>query len=184
MRQTLNRREVLRLLGGVVAVPMLGPLSAEGLLDLGRAAHARLASHTARSLDPHQQETVARIAELILPETDTPGATTVKVPEFIDLMLAEWYPAAERQRFLSGLTQIDNQSRRVHGGVFLDLRPTEQSAVLTALDGLNGVEGSAEEAFATLKELTVFGYFTSEVVMKEVLRDPVIPGRFDGCIPV
>ena len=62
----MNRREVLHLLGGVAAVPILAPLSPEGLRDLGRAIHARLAARTGRSLDAHQLETVTQIAELIL----------------------------------------------------------------------------------------------------------------------
>jgi gluconate 2-dehydrogenase gamma chain len=180
----MNRREVLRLLGGVAAVPMLAPLPPEGLLDLGRSLHARLARRTGRSLDAHQLETVTNIAELILPETDTPGATSVNVPQFIDLILTEWCPAAERDRFLAGLADIDARGRRIYGGVLLDLRPADQSALLQAFDGVSGPEGSAEDAFATLKQLTIYGYFTSEVVMKRVTRHPVIPGRFDGCIPV
>jgi hypothetical protein len=182
--QTMNRREILRLLGGVAVAPMLAPVTPDGLLDLGRTIHTRLANRTGRSLDAHQLETVAHIAELILPETDTPGAKSVKVPEFIDLMLTESSPTAERDRFLQGLADIDARSRRVYGGVFLDLRAGDQGAMLQALDGAKGAEGSAEEAFATLKDLTIFGYFTSEVVMKQVSRHQVIPGRFDGCVPI
>jgi hypothetical protein len=180
----MNRRELLRLLGGVAVAPMLGPLSPEGLWDLGRTVHTRLAGHTARSLDAHQLKTVTQVAELILPETDTPGATSVKVPEFIDLLITESFPTTERDRFLKGLADIDARSRRIYGGVFLDLRAADQSAMLEALDGAKCAEGSAEEAFATLKDLTIYGYFTSEVVMKDVSHHEVIPGRFDGCIPV
>jgi gluconate 2-dehydrogenase gamma chain len=179
----MNRREVLRLLGGVAVAPMLAPVSPERFWDLGRTIHARLASRAGRSLDAHQLATVNHIAELILPETDTPGAVSVKVPEFIDLMLTEWSPAAERDRFLTGLADIDARSRRFYGGVFLDLRAPDQTAMLQALDGVTGAEGSAEDAFATLKDLTIYGYFTSEVVMKGVTHHEVIPGRFDGCIP-
>jgi hypothetical protein len=180
----MNRRDVLHLLSGIAVAPMLLPSSPEELWELGRVLHARLASRTGRSLDAHQMELVTHIAELILPETDTPGATSVKVPEFIDLMLTEWHPAAERRRFLEGLADIDARSRRDHGGVFLDLRAADRSALLQALDGVKGAEGSAEDAFATVKQLTIYGYFTSEVVMKDVIHYQVIPGRFDGCIPV
>ena len=180
----MNRREVLRVLGGVAVVPMLAPLSPEGLWDLGRSIHVRLAARLGRSLDAHQLETVTHIAELILPETETPGATSARVPEFIDLMLTEWFSATERGRFLQGLAGIDARSRQVYGGVFLDLRAADQSALLQALDGVSGAEGGAEDAFATLKQLTIHGYFTSELVMKDVTRHPVIPGRFDGCIPL
>jgi hypothetical protein len=99
-------------------------------------------------------------------------------------MLTEWYSATERDRFLHGLADIDARGRRRHGDVFLDLRPADQSALLHALDRVKGAEGSAEDAFTTLKQLTIYGYFTSEVVMKDVIHYQVIPGRFDGCIPV
>jgi hypothetical protein len=179
----MNRREVLRLLGGAAVAPLLAPVSPERFWDPGRTIHSRLAGWTARSLDAHQQATVAHIAELILPETDTPGAVSVKVPEFIDLMLTEWSPPAERDRFLTGLADIDARSRQFYGGVFLDLRAPYQTAMLHALDGVTGAEGSAEDAFVTLKDLTIYGYFTSEVVMKDLTHHEVIPGRFDGCIP-
>jgi hypothetical protein len=180
----MHRREVLRLLGKVAVVPMLTPASPEEVWDLGRTIHGRLAGRTGRALDAHQLETVTRIAELILPETDTPGATSVKVPGFIDLMLAEWYPAAERERFLEGLADVDARSRRDYGGVFVDIRAADQGTLLQTLDGVKGAGGSAEDAFATAKELTIFGYFTSEVVMRDVTHHQVIPGRFDGCIPL
>jgi hypothetical protein len=180
----MNRREVLRLLGGVAALPMLTPLSPEGLWELGRATHARLAVRAGRTLDPKQLETVSRIAELILPETDTPGAISVRVPEFIDLILTEWDTAPERKQFLAGLADLDARSRRRSGRFFLDLKGSEQESLLESLDGVKGADGSAEKAFEILKGLTIYGYFTSEVVMKEVTREPVIPGRFDGCIPL
>jgi hypothetical protein len=34
-----------------------------------------------------------------------------------------------------------------------------------------------------MKELTLLGYFTSEVGATKALRYVPIPGRFDGCIP-
>ena len=165
-------------------MPILAPLSPEALWELGRTIHTRLPGSAGRTLDPHQMETVTYIAEMILPETETPGATSVKVPEFIDLMLTEWSPAVERDRFLAGLADLDARSRRTYGGVFLDLRRADQEALLQTLDGVKGTDGSAEQAFETLKQLTIYGYFTSERVMKDVTREPVIPGRFDGCIPL
>jgi hypothetical protein len=180
----MNRREALRLLGGVTAIPMLAPLSPEGLWELGRSVHTRLAGRVGRSLGAHQLETVTSIADLILPETDTPGAVGVKVPEFIDFILTESSTAAEREPFLAGLAELDARSRREYGGVFIDLRRPDQEAILDRLDRVKGEEGSAEHTFHTLKELTIYGYFTSERVMKEITRDPVIPGRFDGCIPL
>jgi hypothetical protein len=180
----MDRREVLRVLGAAAVLPVLAPLSPESRLTFGRVLHARAASRALRSLSAHQNVTVTRIAEMIIPETDTPGATTARVTEFIDLLLTDWYPPEERDRFLAGLSDMDAKSRAAHGAAFIEVPADAQVALLGSWDGAAGAEGSAEDAFARLKELTLYGYFTSEVVVKEVLRTQVIPGRHDGCVPV
>ena len=178
----MQRRDVLRLLGGA-ALPALLPLSPESRLQLARALHARLGTPARRTLSARQNALVSRVADMIIPATDTPGALAVRVPEFIDLLLSEWYDDAARSRFLGGLAALDARSRTEHNAAFADLAAADQAALLTALDGQHGAEGSAEEAFGTLKELVVYGYFTSETVMRDVLQTVILPGRFDGCVP-
>jgi hypothetical protein len=180
----MNRREVLRLLGGAAAIPVLSSLSPATRLALGRSLHRRLERGRLRTLNGRENALVTRIADLIIPETDTPGAVRVNVPAFIDLLLSQWYAPADRQRLLAGLEAIDARSRAAHGASFVELAPPDQAALLRSLDGREGVPGGAEDAFATLKELTVYGYFTSEVVVKDVLKTRIIPGRHDACIPV
>ena len=92
----MNRREVLLLLAGTAALP-------DRLLAIGRTVHQRVRVGTLRTLNPHQNETVATIAELIIPKTDTPGARDAGVPGFIDVMLAEWGDDEQRQMFTAGL---------------------------------------------------------------------------------
>jgi hypothetical protein len=74
------------------------------------------------------------VAEQILPETDTPGARSARVHEFVDRMLAEYYPAADRERFVAGLARLDARARRRHGRGFADCAPEEQYALVDALD--------------------------------------------------
>ena len=173
----MDRRRLLALLGSGAASALLAPLSVDERLALGRRLHRELADAPAT----RPPALVSRIADLILPRTDTPGALDVGVPGFVELMLATWYSPEERAAFDGGLTALD---QRAGPGGFLGLPETDQVVLLTALDGKSGPEGSAESAFATLKWLTVYGYFTSERVQKEVLKTVVIPGRFEGCVPM
>jgi len=99
----MNRRELLRVLGASALLPALPDRSAERLGAAGRRVHARARSRGLQVLDPHQSETVATIAELIIPTTDTPGARAAQVHRFIDLLLAEWVTDDERASFLKGL---------------------------------------------------------------------------------
>src|SRR2546422_1568539 len=92
----MNRREALLLLAGTAALP-------DQLFAIGRAVHKCVRAGTLRALDPHQNETVATIAELIIPKTDTPGAREAGVPAFIDVMLADWGDEGQRETFTAGL---------------------------------------------------------------------------------
>jgi len=178
----MHRRELLRLLGSAVTLPALAGMSPERLLVLGQGAHAR--GSPAGSLPAGASELIATMAELILPETDTPGAGTVGVPAFIGLMVADWMKEEERRQFLAGLDQIDQMSRDAGGPSFLALPPAQQVQLMSRLDRSTGAEGSAEGSYATLKSLTVYGYFTSEPIVTRVLKTPMIPGHYDGAAPL
>ncbi len=114
---------------------------------------------------------VATIAEHILPETDTPGARAVGVHRFIDAMVAESYTAEERQRFLDGLAGLDSRA-------FLACTASDQLAMLGELDR------ASDPFFRSLKDLTLVGYYTSEVGATRELQYVPLPGRYDGCVPL
>ena len=169
----MQRREVLRLLAGSAVAAALAPLAPSERLALGASLHAE--SRAGDALDQPQRALVSELADTILPRTESPGALDAGVPEFIDRMLAWWHTGAERDQFLQGLRAIE--SRLAGGSPRLD--------VLTGLDSAATREpGSAEDAWARLKSMTVYGYFTSRVVQEEVLHTVVLPGRFAGCVPV
>jgi hypothetical protein len=181
----MNRRELLVVLGGTVALPLSDHLAA-----LGRGLHVRAARRTTPPvLDPHQTETVATIAELIIPATDTPGARAARVHEFIDLALAEWLEPSERDRFLAGLADVDARTRALYGADFLACAPAQQVATLAALDGevgwgRRGAEPGSRGFFGMMKQLTLVGYYTSEIGATQELHYQIVPGRYDGCYPL
>jgi gluconate 2-dehydrogenase gamma chain len=88
----------------------------------------------ATALTGDQKEMVAVIGDHILPETDTPGARAAGVADFIDVMMADYYPPEERERFIAGLTRTDERSRRAFGERFLDATPEQQLQLVTALN--------------------------------------------------
>lgn len=176
----MNRRDLLGMLGAAVGSPMVWGRSADELLALGRALHRRAHGPPLRILDARQSALVATIAELIIPTTDTPGARAAKVPEFIDLIVAEWFTPEERQRFLAGLAGLEARG-------FLSLARPQQVAALSDLDAevtrLRQSGGdAAKHFFHQIKWLTVYGYYTSEIGATQELKDEVIPGRYDPCV--
>jgi hypothetical protein len=122
-------------------------------------------------LDSDQAELLATIAEHILPETDTPGARAVGVHRFIDAMVAESYGAEERRQFLTGLAAFDDRA-------FLTRSPSDQLALLSELDR------AGDPFFRSLKDLTLVGYYTSEIGATRELQYAPLPGRYNGCVPL
>lgn len=177
----MDRRDLLRLMAAASTLSFL-PRSAEAVVRLGRAAH-RAASPVLRAMTPQTGRLVSTLADLILPRTETPGATDVGIPQFIDGLLADWFPDDERRQFLDGLDDLNRRAGSRYRASFVDLDQDTQVAMLATLDGAEGSPASAEAAFSRLKSLTVYGYFTSETVARDVLQDPIIPGRFEGCAP-
>ncbi len=177
-----DRREALKKIalgtGGIVTLPILGQVPVTPAM--ARAAHRHLAWESAASeaewkplfLDAHQNETVTVLTELIIPATDTPGARAALVNRFIDLLLSE--EDAERQKkFVKGLSWIEARSLKLYNKPFISLTPEQQTSLLTPLAGhgdKNSEDRTGAEFFDQLKDLTIFGYYTSKVGMEQELE--------------
>jgi hypothetical protein len=184
----IDRREALRqatvLLGGALSASTIA-----GVLAGCDASIALAAQSGRRTLTAAQLELVATIAEHILPTTDTPGARVAGVHRFIDRMMAEYYPPPDRQRFLAGLANVDDRAQQAHGRTYLKCTADQQRAILGELDREAYPGSRAAGAnrgphfFRTMKELTVVGYYTSQIGATRELKHAPVPGRFEGCVP-
>jgi len=178
----MRRREAVQFLGAALALPFI-PRGAQAAIEFGEQIHRRLADVPFRTLNPEQRRLVTQIAEMIIPETDTPGATSVKVPEFIDLILTEWASDEEKAAFLAGLADIDVQSAAMGSPRFVDLVEAKRGEFLTGLDAKRPQKAGAGHAFERIKALTVYGYFTSEPVQTNILKTQMFFNGYDGNVP-
>ena len=189
----LGRREALRklTLGGLGVATL--PAWVEALTGIAEArGHEHLAAPAApaadwkpKLLDAHQDETVATLSELIIPTTDTPGARAALVNRFVDEVLAD---AAEpdRREFLRGLRWIDGRSNELFGTDFVKASPEQQNALLTILSSDKNRSFQDEigrDFFKAIKSMTITGYYTSEIGMKQELGDDgqMFFLEFKGC---
>ncbi len=182
----MHRREALAFLGTAVLAPLISPLSAQERSTLGEGLHARLARGQApgQSLSAAQMALVTALADTLLPRTDTPGALDVGVPKFVDLLVAEWYPDQLRAEILVGLDAIDARGVARGGRPFAELEATTRAELLTGLDRREHPEDPAEAIWRPLRDQIVFGYLTSKPIAELLRTTPIIPGRYDGCVPV
>jgi len=192
----MNRREAMRIL----ATGAVLPLAPGTMMAMLRDARVVVGTQPApRTLNPHQEATVKVMAEMILPRTNTPGATDVGASEFIDLMLTEWYDDSERERFLNGLADVDRRSQSLFGKDFVVCSALQQAEILIALgekmaeDGelapdrgrpLRGSPPRSDESFyPMLRRLTLTAYYTSEAGATAELQFEIIPDHYDACAP-
>jgi hypothetical protein len=189
----MHRRDVIRALTAGLALPTIDALTPEAVWAAGRAIQQRIRG--ARQDEPllvltdHQNATVGVLAELIIPETDTPGAAAARVNRFVDVMLAEWFDEDERDAFLGGLVTLDARCVSTFGTPFLGLDAEQQTVIVGALDAelaaLRQAQLPTEQHFfQRMKWLTLYGYYTSEVGATQELQQVIAPGRYEPCAPV
>ena len=112
-----------------------------------------------------QNELVITLAELIIPETETPGAKAAKVNEYIDAVLADAEPEL-REKFLQGLAWMDAQSEERFRSPFVSAPPPQQIELLTGLSTATApspADAPGVEFFQAIKGMTITGYYTSEL---------------------
>ncbi len=176
--QGTSRRQALKKLalgtGAMTSLPILGQGAA-------RAEHSPTTPAATLKADPdwkprffdaHQNETVIALTELIIPETDTPGAKAALANRFVDLWLSEEDEATQRQA-IEALAWIDGRSLSLHGKPFVNLSIEEQTALLTPLAdprNSNPEDRPGVQAFQAIKDLTIFAYYTSQVGMEKELQ--------------
>jgi len=186
----MNRREALKR----VAWLMGGAVSASAILAIQKGYSATTPSGRKPSiLSAPQLGLVSRVAEIIIPRTDTPGAVDVGVPGFIDLMLKDVYTQQDRDRYFAGLAAFDAAAQSEYGTEFVMLESAQQVALVRTFHDaavmeerrLRGAHARLERPFILMtKELTLLGFFTSEAGATQVLQYVAVPGSYHGCVPV
>lgn len=135
-------------------------------------------------LTDEQDDLVNAIADTIIPQTDTPGASQVQVSQFIDLLLQDVFEEDVRDEFLAGLIAFDKECKSVTGKMFTALTKENQANYLEKIDmEVMGKEyGDKVPFYYTFKLLTVNVYFSTEEGVKQNLDYVPIPGAYVGTI--
>jgi hypothetical protein len=177
----IDRREAIKrvtlLLGGVALAGSSGLVAA--------CERAQQRAGTTTSVGTFTVPDVAflnEVADTILPETKTPGAKAANVGAFMALMVTDTYTPQDQDVFRAGMRTID-------AATFMAATPQQRLARLEQLDreqkDYTGKKKRDDPPhfFRQMKELTLLGYFTSEIGCTQAMRYRETPGRFDPCVP-
>ncbi|MDY7098085.1 MAG: gluconate 2-dehydrogenase subunit 3 family protein [Pseudomonadota bacterium] len=160
----MDRRTMLRgtvtIAGAAVALP--------SMLSLGAC------SATPATLEG-RMELISAIADRIIPATDTPGAIAANVPQYIAAVFEQHFTDEQRSEFVAGLGVLGDEG-------IAGASPEQQDTILTRFDTGDGPD-AGKAAFQQLRDMTIFGFYTSEVAPQELAYEE-IPSRYDGCVPL
>ena len=187
----MKRRQAIGVLGGVAAVPLVMPSAAFAeLLDWSqRVRRSRTESSSPSHLTPPRTRVMAALAEVIIPATDTPGASEAGVTDFVAALVDGWLDDDHRDRFLAGLDTVDPAARERFGADFADCTAEQQSGYVGDLDAeltrLREDPGASVSRyfFHDVKRFTITAYFTSEVGLA-ALGHRTSFRTFEGCVPL
>ena len=179
----MNRREAISsvalLLGGTL-------IGAEAFISGCKTSDKNAAAF---NLSKDDIAFLNEVGETILPATGTPGAKEAKVGEFMSVYVKDCYEAKDQTLFAEGLKKLDEASKKKSGKTFLESTPEQRHDLLVDLDKeMKDYQKSKKETdpthyFKMVKELTLLGFFTSEVGATKALRYVAVPGKYEGCIP-
>ncbi len=175
-----RRRGVLHGIAAMFGASLAAPLARALAQDVPAIAGGFTASRPL--FTPAQAAQVAAICDRIVPATDTPGAREAGVPAFIEMMLADWYSARDRDDFLAGFVALENDCFARFGRGLAAATREQQDMVLTAaMNG--GVQRLPTGFFEHCRQLVLLGYYSSETGCRQERIYLPLPQRYDGFYP-
>jgi hypothetical protein len=168
--ENMDRREVMKALALSPAMAPLFPVAAQVA-----------STYTPKFFSADELELVATLGDLILPQTETPGAREAKAHEHIDLVLSEETTDVQRA-FRNGLAWVEQRSRELQNNRFVTLKAEQQNAILKQMSEAMP-EDSGKQFFLDLRKRVVFAYYTSEVGLHKELtyKGKQVMGHWKGC---
>jgi hypothetical protein len=141
------------------------------------------------------------IAETIIPATHIPGAKAAQTGAFIAMMVADCHTPRAQEAFRAGLAKLPADYETRFGEKFIGGKAENRRQFLNALDAEQRKYTSANRRkmenfeagqvteeipphyFRMIRELTILGYFSSEIGSTKAVRYLEVPGRYDGNVP-
>jgi hypothetical protein len=184
-----SRRNYLKIIGAVGATCAF-PFAADELYGQEHAHEHGAPAFKAPAVPPFEPKffnvaeglVVVRLADLIIPPTDTPGASAAGVPQYIDMVVSN--NPEHRNLMREGLAWLDKHSQEAHGKKFVELGEEEQIAILEPLSDAGQADTRSEvEFFRAFKNMTADGYYTSYAGLVQELgyKGNQALSSFPGC---
>jgi len=136
------------------------------------------------SITGDQEKLLESLSETIIPKTSTPGAKDLSAHLFMLMMVDECLNRENQQKFIRGLAQFEELSKKRSGTGFITSTPAQKAALLTDIEAKKEVSEEVQAFYGTVKRFTVQSFVSSQYFLTKIQPYEMIPGRFHGCVPV
>lgn len=176
----MDRREALKkvafLMGGAISATTMGVLF-ESFTVVETDKNFITFSAT-------DEEILAEFADIIIPTTQSsPGAKAAGLGKFIPMMIRDCYPVEMQQIFASGMKEMQAKCLKDFNKDFMSMSIEERQKLMTLLKDETIASNSAPSFFLIARDLTILGYFSSEIGCTQAREYLPVPGRYDGSAP-
>ncbi|EIJ38367.1 hypothetical protein JoomaDRAFT_1351 [Galbibacter orientalis DSM 19592] len=118
------------------------------------------------------------IIDTMLPETETPGGVSLKIQNFVWVMLDDCADKEKQDTFLAGLRLFKSTVKENFDEDFSDLNSEEKLTTLLAMMQSESFNTDVSTFLHTTKQTAVWGYKNSEYYMTNLMPYKLIPGAF------
>ena len=135
-------------------------------------------------IDGKDEELLSAISETIIPTTDTPGAKDVSAHPFALMMVDDCYPPADQDKFVNGLKEFDDFSKKKFDASFVKCTPAQKGEIIQFVESNKDIPENAAFFYKAAKKLTIQAFTSSQYYLTKVHIYQLVPGKFYGCVPV
>ncbi len=191
--QGMQRREILRYIG-IASVASAFPgfhqwaFACDHHPASAASPPAEAGPYKPLFFSPDQYRMIEHLAEMIIPEDDTPGAKQAGVAEFIDFMVANRVAVSTsrdirstadaveagndaQEKFISGLGWMNARSHSQFGHDFMACTPEQQNSLLEELAykaKFKPMTESGRDFFRMMRDYTVVGHYTTKIGLESI----------------
>jgi hypothetical protein len=177
----MNRREAVQYIGLLLGGTLVG--------SSAFLTGCKTENKSTKAFTDEDISYLDEISDTILPATATPGAKAAKVGRFMTVMVNDCYDENDQKVFHEGMEKLNDFSEKTYDKPFMKITPEQRHDLLVKLDSeqkeymTNKKKEEPSHYFRMMKELTLLGYFTSEIGCTKARRYVESPGKFVGDLP-
>ena len=167
----VSRRKALKNTISYFGLGLISPTLVSGVLSGCKIDNSE--EWVPKKIDISNLNYIIEWIDIIIPETDTPSASKALVHRFIDEMIEGFLSKNEIHIIDSGVEYLRSQ-------IFLKKNDKEKIEFVSKM----ARDDEFNTFFSLMKNMTVLGYFNSELGATMAADYDKIPGKYEGCIPV